>query len=131
MAYDTGMRWEEWKFSARRAVQDPFVRWTTVGTVVLFVGMSVLYLVRILPDALRSGVTVLHFNVYLGIDDVRTWPWAFVVPGFALGMLALDVLVSLGLHRQDTHASRTIIGIGAVSMAIWAAAVVFLILVNA
>ncbi|MBU1348661.1 hypothetical protein KJ781_01170 [Patescibacteria group bacterium] len=125
------MRWEEWRFSAKRAIQDPFVRWTTVGTVVLYVGISVLYLVRVLPDAWRSGVTVLHFNVYLGIDDVRSWPWAFTVPGFALGMLLLDVLLALGFHRQDTHASRTIVAIGALSMAIWATATVFLILVNA
>ncbi|MCI0479510.1 hypothetical protein L0Y59_03115 [Candidatus Uhrbacteria bacterium] len=125
------MRWEEWKFSAKRALQDPFIRWTTAGTVVLHVAMSVLYLVRILPDAWRSGVTVLHYTVYLGIDDVRSWPWAFAITGSALGMFVLDVLVALGLFRQDPHAARTVITAGAVCMIVWAVAVSFLILVNA
>ena len=124
------MRWGEWKFSAQRAVQDPWIRWTTVSTVVLLVGMSAYYLIRVLPDGWRSGATTLHYNVYLGIDDVRPWPWAFAVPGIAIAVAALDTLVALGLHRQDTLASRTLAVVGLVSAVLWTVAVFFLVLVN-
>jgi hypothetical protein len=124
------MRWGEWKFSAQRAVQDPWIRWTTVIAVVLLVAASVFYLARVIPAGWQSGLTTLHYNVYLGIDDVRAWQWAFSIPALALAVLAVDTLVALGLFRQDPIASRTLTATGLAAIIIWSVAVLFLVLVN-
>jgi hypothetical protein len=68
--------------------------------------------------------------VYLGIDDVRAWQWAFSIPALALAVLAVDTLVALGLFRQDPIASRTLTATGLAAIIIWSVAVLFLVLVN-
>lgn len=124
------MRWEEWKFSARLATQDRFIRWTAIGTAVLIMGMSAFFLWRLLPEGWRSGVITLHYNVYLGIDDVRAWPWLFALPGAAIATAAVDILFALGFFRQNKLASRTIVAVGFIAAVLWALGSFFLILVN-
>lgn len=125
------MSWEEWKFSARRAVQDPFIRWTLLGGLMLLIGMTVFLLRRLLPEGWRIGTITLHYNVYLGIDDVRPWWWIFFVPGIALVLFVADILIAFGLFRTNALGSRTIVAIGAVSLIVWAVGCFFLIRVNA
>lgn len=124
------MTWAEWKFSARLGSQDRFIRWTALATAVVLVGMSAFFLWRLLPEGWRSGVVTLHYNVYLGIDDVRPWPWLFTLPGIAAVVTVVDVLCSLGLYRQNPLASRTIMATGFITTALWAIGSFFLILVN-
>lgn len=124
------MRWEEWKFSARRAAQDSFVRWTTVSTVVLLVGMSSYLLVRVLPVAWRSGVVTMHYTIYLGIDDVRPWPWIFFVPGVAIFFGLLDLLIAFGIYLRDALASRTLVALALITAILWTVGSFFLLRVN-
>lgn len=124
------MRWEEWKFSAARASQDRFVRWTTVTTVVLIVAMSVYMGVRLWPVIARTGVVTMHYNIYLGIDDVRSWPWALLLPGIAAAALTVDVIVAYGFFLRDELASRAIILVGFLSVLLWAVGSFFLLTIN-
>lgn len=124
------MRWADWKFSAARAAQDRFVRWTTVATVVLIVGMSVYMVVRLLPVILRTGVVTMHYNIYLGIDDVRPWPWAFFIPGIAIIAVAVDTVIAYGFFLRDEIASRTILAVGFFSVVLWAVGTFFLMTIN-
>lgn len=124
------MRWEEWKFSARLAVQDVFVRWTGLAAIIMVIGMSSFLLWRLLPEGWRSGVITIHYNVYLGIDDVRPWPWIFALPGAALIVLLVDILIAFGMFRHSALASRTIIAMGGVAAILWAIGIFFIILVN-
>lgn len=124
------MRWEEWKFSAQLSAQDRFIRWTVLTMAILMIGMSVFFLWRLLPEGWRSGVITYHYNVYLGIDDVRSWPWLFFWPGIAVGMAMTDLVFALGLYRRNALASRTILGVGLVATILWAVGSFFLILVN-
>lgn len=125
------MTWAEWRFSARLAAQDPFVRWTSIATAAVFVLMSAFFMIRLLPNSWRVGVVTLHYNVYLGIDDVRSWPWLITIPAWAFALLAFDGLVAFGVHRKDKLASRTLVAIGAASTVLWAIGLFFLIVVNA
>jgi hypothetical protein len=124
------MRWEEWKFSARLGWQDPYVRWIGLATVLLVCITGGFFLFRLLPEGWRSGVITMHYNIYLGIDDVRPWPWLFVVPGTALGAVVIDVLLALGLYRRHALASRTVLAAGLAASAVWAIGIFFLIRVN-
>jgi hypothetical protein len=124
------MQWEEWKFSARRASQDFFIRWVTVTAFLILIGMTIFFLKRLLPEGWRSGVVTLHYNVYLGIDDVRPWWWLFFIPGAAGGLFLMDVLLAASLFRMNALASRTILAIGAASLLVWAVGCFFLIRVN-
>jgi hypothetical protein len=124
------MRWEEWKFSARLGLQDQWLRVTFLLAIVIVLGMSGFMFWRILPDALHTGVVTMHYNVYLGIDDVRPWPWIFTIPGAALGLLLIDGLMGLGLFRKHPLAARTLTTIGLSAALVWGIGTFFLTLVN-
>ena len=124
------MRWEDWKFSARLGWQDPVVRWLSLAALVIVFAMGGFFLWRLLPEGWRSGVVTMHYTVYIGIDDVRGWQWLFFVPGMALGMVILDILIALGLFRRHPLASRTIIATALATSVVWAIGSFFLINVN-
>ncbi len=125
------MRWVDWKFSTRLAAQDSFVRWPILAAMLIVVGMSSFFLWRLLPEGWQSGVITLHYNVYLGIDDVRSWPWMFAIPASAIGLLLLDMAMVVALHRHNPLASRMISMVCFVSAVLWALGSFFLILINA
>lgn len=124
------MRWDEWKFSARRAWQDRFILWTAVITAVLFAAASAYFLIRMLPPGLETGAVILHYNIYLGIDEIVSWPWVFAVPGAALAVLAMDFGVALSLFRLDPLASRILISLGFFSILLWTIGCFFMVKVN-
>lgn len=124
------MRWTEWKFSARLAFQDVFIRWIAIATGLVIVGMGAFFLWRLLPEGWRAGVVTFHYSVYLGIDDVRPWPWVFVFPGAAVVLVVADVLCACSLFRKDAVASRAVMTFGFLSSILWAVGSFFLILVN-
>ncbi len=124
------MRWMEWKLSARLALQDHFVFWVIIALSGIIVATSLFFLWRILPEGWRSGVITMHYTIYLGIDDVRSWPWAFAIPGFALGAVALDIVMALALFKSSPLASRTLLSVALVAALLWASGSFFLTLVN-
>jgi hypothetical protein len=125
------MRWEEWRFSARLAWQDRFVRWTSVASVAIVVAMSVFLLVRLIPEGLRTGVLSLHYTIYLGIDDVGPWPWIFLVPAGMIILLLVDGAILYGIFRRHALAARAFAGLALVTSIVWALTSFFLIAVNA
>ena len=124
------MKWDEWRFSARLAWQDHFVRWTTLGTAIFCCVITGFVLWKLLPIGLRSGVLTFHYTIYLGIDDVRAWPWIFYPLGTMFGVFLLNLLISLGVFRQDELAARALVGLAGGIAVIWGVGMVFLTRVN-
>lgn len=124
------MRLEEWKFSARLGLQDHWLRITSLLSLLVVLGMGAYVLFRLLPEGFASGVITMHYNVYLGIDDVRPWPWVFAIPGTALGLVVIDTLLALGLFRKHPMAARTVTSVGLAAAVVWAIGAFFLMLVN-
>ncbi|MBI4139006.1 hypothetical protein HY479_02535 [Candidatus Uhrbacteria bacterium] len=124
------MQWVEWKFSAQRAAQDTFSRVMVIGAAVILVAFSAFLLIRLVPEGRQAGVITLHYNVYLGIDDVRPWPWMFVLPASAFALLAADILFAVGVFRRDPLASRTLFATAFATAALWAVGIFFLVSVN-
>jgi hypothetical protein len=125
------MTLDEWRFSAKLAWQDRFVRWMTVATFALAFGMSVFVLWRLIPEGLRAGVLTMHYTIYLGIDDVRTWPWIFLLPAGMMSLMSVSVLCTFGLFRRDPLAAKTLSATLLASAVLWSFSVFFLIIVNA
>ncbi|MCC7357247.1 hypothetical protein IT408_01955 [Candidatus Uhrbacteria bacterium] len=124
------MTLEAWKFSAKLAWQDRYLRIVGISTLLVFLGWTSFFAWRLIPEGIRSGVLVMHYNIYLGIDDVRPWPWVFVSPFAYVGLYLLDLVIAAGIYRSDTIAARTIVTIGTVTGILWGISSFFLILVN-
>lgn len=124
------MTWEEWRFSARLAWQDPFIRWTSIATTFFCIGMSAFMLWRLIPEGARAGVLTLHYNIYLGIDEVGPWEWIFIFPGMMFAVLVLNTMFSCGCFRVHSLAARTIMLTTAMLAVLWGVGSFFLILVN-
>lgn len=120
----------EWRFSAKMAWQDPFIRWVGVFSALATFGSSGFMLWKLIPEGVRSGVLTMHYTIYLGIDDVRYWPWVFVIPGGLCAVLLGNGVIACGLYRTDKVASRALMGLAAAIILIGSVSSFFLILIN-
>ncbi len=122
--------WDEWKFSARMAWQDSFLRWMSSLTVGAYILMSGFFLLRLIPVGLRSGVLILHYTIYLGIDEVRPWRWIFLYPAGMLGLLVMNGICAYGMYRTDRLAAKTLMSATAALCLLWCIGAWFNMLVN-
>ncbi len=124
------MRWDEWRFSAKRAWQDSFVKWMTVCTVLFHVAMSAFALHALLPQGARARILTVHYTIYLGIDDVRPWQWILLLPAILLLILFVNGVVACGLFRQDKLAAKTLVAFSVLLTLVWGVNLFFLVSVN-
>jgi hypothetical protein len=124
------MQWSDWRFSAKRAWQNRYIRWVALGNGLVIIAGTSFFLWRLIPIGLRNGILVLHYNVYLGIDNVQPWPWIFAVPGTMLLIYLVNTLTALGLFRPDELAAKTLIAASGVLTIIWIVGSYFIMRVN-
>lgn len=124
------MKWEEWRFSTKLALQDSFVRWMTLVTLVLYSGMTTFVLWKLIPLGLRSGLLTFHYNIYLGIDDVRPWEWIFFPLGIMLGVIIVNTFFAFRIFRTDKLGARTLVALSSAVCVLWVAGMFFLTMVN-
>lgn len=121
---------DEWKFSLDVAWDDPWYRWQSVVTGAVALVGSVFFLWRMIPEGLRSGLLVLHYNLYVGIDEVQPWPWVIaLVVGFLL-LVLVDLFAAGFLFRRDRIASRVVLCAASAFTALALTGGFFLSLVN-
>ncbi len=120
----------EIKLSAKRAWQNAFIRWNLIGDLLVVIFAGSFFLWRLIPEGLRSDVLVMHYNIFLGIDNVQTWWWIILVPVAMLGVLILNYLLAFYLFRFDALAAKTLAGLTSVLIAVWCVSSFFLMLVN-
>ncbi len=101
--------WDVWANSAKRTWQRPLLRWTTILTLAIIVGGSALFLWRVIPLRRATGTVVVHYNIYLGIDDIRPLSFVFLLPAVWFGIVLIDFLVAYGSYRHDPHFASSLI----------------------
>ncbi len=102
---------DAWLLSARRAWQRPLLRWTTLFTFAIIVASSALFLWRVIPLRREAGTIVFHYNVYLGIDDVRPLSWVFFFPGIWFGIVFIDFILAYGFYKSDPHLALSLLSL--------------------
>jgi hypothetical protein len=120
----------EWRFSAQLAFYDPFIRWASFLALLVATVTSAYMLFRLVPEGLRSGVTVFHYTIYLGIDDVRNWVWVSVFPVGLYTVFIFNTVFALGLYRLDVLAARTLTGLATTIIIIASISSFFLVRIN-
>lgn len=124
------MTFSAWLFSAKLAWGKPWMRWPSFVALALPLFLGLWFLLQVLPVAKASGSLVYHYNIYLGIDDVRTWWWAFILPLTWLVFTLADLVVAYGVYRTDTHLSAALVSFAVAWGLPWAGALFYLYLFN-
>jgi len=124
------MTFSAWLFSAKLAWGKPWMRWLSLGAIALPILVGAAYILQVLPSAQSRGSLVYHYNIYLGIDDVRTWVWALVLPIVWLLFTLADILVAYGMYRTDSHVSAALVSFALAWSLPWAGALFYLSLFN-
>lgn len=104
------MRREAWSISARLAWHRPRFR---AFTLLLLVGVTLVnlfFLVKTVPVVREATTAAIHYNVYLGIDDVRDWVWIFLWPAIWEATIFVGLGVALGVYQKDTLLSYGVLG---------------------
>jgi hypothetical protein len=120
----------EWRLAYEIAWDDPWFKWQTIATCAIVMLAIAFYLVRLIPVGVRNSALVFHYNLYLGIDDVRPWPWVFAAPAYAIAAIGADIVASLIMYRHDRIASRVLLSAATVFSILAGIGAIFIILKN-
>jgi len=124
------MRWKAMILSMKLAWQRPFFKWSTLVIGLLLVSTVSLFLIRVIPVARRDGMAVLHYNIYLGADNVQDWGWTFLLPAvWFVTTLGAWLWAGMAYHR-DRHLTYALIAVNLLGCLPWIGALFYLTLVN-
>lgn len=102
----------------------------SLGALALPILVGAAFLWQVVPSAQNRGSLVYHYNIYLGIDDVRTWWWALALPLAWLLFTLADLVVAYGMYRTDAHYSAALVSFAFAWCLPWAGALFYLSLFN-
>ncbi len=88
------------------------------------------FVLNVLPSAKSHGSLIYHYNIYLGIDDVRGWEWSLILPGIWLLMTLVDVALAYGEFRTDKHLSAALVSLALAWSFPWMGALFYLSILN-
>lgn len=72
--------------------KDKIVLFLTVLTIGLLVATWLQFLWN---EVEHSPITVLHYNIYAGIDIIGQWYWLYIIPGILLALSIVNFLLAL------------------------------------
>ena len=124
------MTFSAWLFSAKLAWGKPWMRWLSLIALIFPIIVGNLFLLQVVPSAQSQGNIVYHYNIYLGIDDVRAWWWAILLPLTWFVLTLIDVVIAYGVYRIDSHFSAALISFSIAWSLPWAGALFYLYLFN-
>ena len=124
------MNGRAWLFSARRAWRRKSLRGLTIATCLLLAGASGYYWWNVLPSARSTGTVVLHYNIYFGIDDVRSAPWVLFLPAVWILCTLGGIAWGYASYHQDPTFADSLIAFAFFWSLPWVAALFYLTLVN-
>jgi len=92
--------------------------------------MSGFFLWHVFPAAREHGTFILHYNVYLGIDEVKSWSWVFLPPLVWFGLTLLDVVLAFGIYQADAFFAWSLLVLAVAWAFPWSVALFFLTYIN-
>ncbi len=124
------MWFRAWAFSATRAWQRPFFRWSSIATVSYSLVASGYFLYQVLTHMRDGGNVILHYSVYLGVDDIRPWYWAFLWPALWIIGVMIDFVIAFGVYRVDPLCANALAVLAVAWSVPWSIALYHLSLIN-
>ncbi|MDO8618225.1 MAG: hypothetical protein Q7N87_05070 [Candidatus Uhrbacteria bacterium] len=125
------MHADAWLFSAKQAWQHLFFRWVAIASLLLVMVGSTYFLWKVVPMRKHHPAFVSHYNVYLGIDQVGSWTWAWILPGVWFLITLLDLVIAYGIYRTDFYLAASLLIVACAWGLPWMGALFYLTLVNA
>ncbi len=95
------MRREAWGVSARLAWQRPRFRALALLLFALVTAVNIAFLLKTVVPVRTQATAIIHYTIYLGIDDVRDWPWIFLWPAVWQGMACAALIAAFGAYQRD------------------------------
>ncbi len=121
---------DAWMLSARLTWGRPALRVASIAALSISIVVGIWFIAQVLPSARANGTFAYHYNIYVGIDDLRGWRWIFFLPGVWIGLTAFDLAVAYGLYRTDGILSSSLIILALLWSLPWSVALFYLTVIN-
>ncbi|MSR85436.1 hypothetical protein EXS71_03330 [Candidatus Uhrbacteria bacterium] len=120
----------DWLLSSKTAWQDLWFRSITIVAMLIAVGGSIYFLWKLLPARHDSPTMVIHYNIYLGIDQIQSWHWIWFLPGIWSVLTLLDLILAYGWYRGEFHLAWSLVILSIAWSIPWFISLVYLIRIN-
>lgn len=78
----------------------------------------------------RHQTLAFHYNVYVGIDDVRAWEWSLLLPLGWIGFVGANMVFAYTIYRRDPQAALSLLVFAGLSCLPWMAFLFYLTVLN-
>ena len=101
----------------------------------LFIAATVLigtgyFLEQVLTIGRHHQTLAVHYNVYVGIDDVRSWQWSLFLPLGWLVVTAINLFCSYIFYRRDPQVALSLLLFSGLTCIPWMAFLFYLTVLN-
>lgn len=88
--------------------RDRLAMWLINLSALFVIATWVLFLFRRVE---HSPLTVLHYNIYSGIDVIAMWQWLYIIPGLILFISLVDFVLAILLWTKERSLSYFLLSI--------------------
>ena len=122
--------WKSALFSAKLAWKRPLFKYGSVVLCLTIIVATAVFLMRVVPAARKNGSFIMHYNIYFGSDDVRTWGWCFLLPAVWLTISLAALAWSFVSYQRDPHLAYSLMIVCLAWSLPWIGALFYLTLIN-
>lgn len=106
---------------------DPAIFFSLILAVLANLGMWIAAWIIVKPT---DQPVILHYNVYFGVDAIGDWRNIFLMPAFAVVILAINTVLSRFLYYKEKMAAYLFAGMALVIQLLMAVGLGSVILIN-
>lgn len=117
-------------YSAKRVWQRSSLRSITLLTGLILCAGTIFFLIRMVPILHTEETVVVHYNIYLGIDQVRPTYWIFLLPLAWWSLTLIDLVIAYGIYHKDAQLSISLLALALAWSLPWALTLYYLTIVN-
>lgn len=82
------------------------------------------------PLRRQAETVIVHYNIYLGIDQVRPTHWLFLIPLVWWVFTLVDVGIAYGLYHKDPQLAMSLLYLALAWSVPWLVTLYYLTVVN-
>ncbi|MBP7133957.1 hypothetical protein KBA73_01955 [Patescibacteria group bacterium] len=124
------MRWNAWWLSCKLAWGQRSFRILSVLIVAVMVIAILFFSEQVIAMGRHHETLAVHYNVYVGIDNVQRWQWSLLLPlGWCLFTLS-DIGLAYVTYRRDREAAVSLLVFAGLGGLPWMAFLFYLTVLN-
>jgi hypothetical protein len=124
------VRWNAWWLSCKLAWAQVTFRIVSLLIALVVIGGTIFFVGETIAIGRHHPTLAIHYNVYVGIDDVRPWQWGLLLPLGWFLFSTINTMIAYVFYRRDPQAAMSLLLFTALACIPWISFLFYLTVLN-